>query len=105
MKLTKFQLKTLKKSLDYYEKPPTFFATLKKLYLSPCGLKYLLIFGYSLFVWYGGWELIAAAFSGLGVGFVLKDIGYLRVSMKVWQINKEITDWDKVREIISDNET
>ncbi|QDT56713.1 hypothetical protein Pan44_47700 [Caulifigura coniformis] len=37
---------------------------------------------------------------GIGVGGVLRDIGYFRRSKRIWSVVDAITDWQKVDELV-----
>lgn len=100
MKLTPVQTASLKRLLQYRTRPPTFGERVRLasgfmlLLLVPCVLA-----GYLAVVWmdFPGALLLIA---GLYVGGVAREIGQQRLFLQWWPMNREITDWGKVEQVL-----
>lgn len=57
------------------------------------------------FLWWGGWETFAALFAGYIFGVLYGDFQRFIVARRFWPVNREITDWVKVRALIEANES
>ena len=99
MKLTKLQRNTLLYARELRERPfPVWGAMLKKwkYYL----IMVVLLGGYSYFAAKFGFSYIAGAALGVLVAIILRDIKYLIISSKMWPVNVEIMDWEKVDQLL-----
>ena len=103
MKINKVQLKRLKASRELHGKDASAFMMLVKnwkyyLFLGALFsvLSYLFFIdgsiGYILFL------------GGAFLGAVLRDIVWFRLTEQYWPISDAVTDWEKVDEIIAENE-
>ena len=61
--------------------------------------------GYSYFVWNMGMLLISGAAIGIIVGIIIRDITWFRVNSKLWSINNQIINWEKVDNLLEEDET
>ena len=57
------------------------------------------------FLWLGGWKTFATLFAGYILGVLYGDFQRFIVVRRFWPVNREITDWVKVRALIEANET
>ena len=104
MKLSRIQLAALKQNQKWREDRPTFLKLAKRYFLSKCIIPYLVLFGYSAFVGWGGWHIVSGIFAGVGFGYLLKDLTTINLTLKMWPLNLEIINWPKVNELVEKNE-
>lgn len=99
MQLTVAQLRQLQKMQEYRATPPTIrthVASNWRPYL------YLLIvggIGIAFFLW-AGWPVASALFAGMVFATFVRDLGWFRRMIQSWPLLQEITDWNKVDELI-----
>jgi len=103
MKLSSEQLGRLKLAQLQRFKPPKLIDI-----LSSAWKKYLAIValtaGSAAIFWWGGWPLIATFFLGCLFGIVTRDHQTLKIHLRFWPVSVEVTDWDRVAKLISENE-
>ena len=103
MKLTKRQLIQLKRGKEYRSNPPTVFAMFAKskwkyLYM------FLLYVGVSGYFWFNQEYVLSALFGGMLFGILYRDLKWSLVLTRFWPVSAEITNWDRVDELISEHE-
>ena len=103
MNLTKRQLLQLKRGREMKDNPPTMFS-----YLKTGKWKYLymfLLFGcISIYAWFQKEYIVLAFVIGYSLGVFYRDFQWAVVFRRFWPISLEITNWDRVDELISENE-
>jgi hypothetical protein len=60
----------------------------------------LILCGYAWVAWSMGVRELSVAALGFLIGLVGRDITWFRVHAKMWPVNKEITDWAKVDQLL-----
>ena len=94
-KLSKLEKATLAFTQTYKDKNPTligmFRFNAKRYVLS------LMVFSIIIFIEYlfAGW-LVASLFFAFVLGAFCRDIGIFRNRIRLWPMNREVIDWDKV---------
>ena len=104
MKLTKLQRKVLLRARESRGKQISILGTIAR------GWRYYLIVGIlsfssGYFFWNAEMRYFSAMAIGLFVGFILRDIFWLRMSAQMWSINCEITNWNLVDELLEKDRT
>lgn len=102
MKLTPFQYKALK----IYQRYHTSGLTVGQV-LRVCWRQWALLAGCAFVAYF----LLTPSSPSLGClavglfgGAILRDVGYYRVSFRMWPVNREIYDWTRVSELIESHE-
>ena len=98
MKPTKYQRKLLRFYAEFENKSLTVGSVLRRFLLS--WLLLVVLAGASSFYLWAGWPTFFWLFAGVCAGAWLRDIGRILVTLRTWRIIKEITDWEKVRQLL-----
>jgi hypothetical protein len=99
MQLTKKQLAKLRRSVSLLTGEPTASWYFKQFWRS-----YLFLFvvsvSFIVYYWWQGWPLASTFIGGMLFAYFL--IGFLqqRQFLKDWALSKEITDWQRIKELI-----
>lgn len=102
MELSDSQVKALRQALWQRHAGPSitrsFFAGLKAHVVQA-----FLVSGVAAYFWWDGW--IAGSMLVLGVlfGAILRDLEWHSMTKKMWPLNREITDWRRVEELLAQN--
>ena len=101
MRLTKLQRRAVLRAKELSDKPfPVGGSMLRywKSYLLVCALAG----GYAWWTW--SIDFRAASFGGLGflLGFLVRDIAWLRLTARMWPVTVEVTNWSKVDELLNE---
>ena len=109
LKLTKWHLKVLKLAERYHACPPTYPVLIKQYWKrslllltgSALGLYplYALTSADKLYMWYSG------LITGVCITAASRDLGTLRRVIRTLPLSNEITNWDRVVELIEECET
>lgn len=99
MQLNSHQRRQLQKMRDYRRTPPTVSALLRGgwrayLYVAIVGL-----IGVGFFYW-GGWPMASGLFAGMILATIIRDIGWYRRLVQSWPLQAEITDWQRVEQLL-----
>jgi hypothetical protein len=102
MKLTPYQLNSLRLSRQARH---TGYPLMKVLRASRARFLYLAALAtfIALGCWWFGMPEVALFSLAMVAGVLLRDIGMLRVSARLWPVNVAITDWKRVDELIAEN--
>jgi hypothetical protein len=103
MKLTAYQLKALQATFQARDSGPTVtdqFVRGWKTYFA------LIIVGGALsaFYWWGGWPVASVFIVGFCTGALWRDITWARLRVRLWPLSKEITNWERVSDLLAENE-
>jgi hypothetical protein len=53
--------------------------------------------------WWGGWQLGGMLIAGILLGCIWRDIVWFSLTVKNWPLSKEVTNWQRVEELITEN--
>ena len=102
MKLNKRQVAYLQRAIKFRDNPPTlrdvlFSGLWKYLYmLALCG-------GLSILLYQFGYIVLSAFVVGYFVGVIYRDLQWVNVTNKLWPVSSEVTNWQRVEEILAQN--
>lgn len=102
MTFTKLQLRSLKVYLSWHTRPPNFAVLARSSLRSWVALALVAGLGCLIVEWgypEAGWLVI-----GMMGGAFLRDIGRYRVLLKVWPAHDEVTDWERVRQVLNEQD-
>ena len=103
MQLTSRQRRQLEKLRDFQQTPPTVSALLRSgwrayLYVTTVGL-----IGFGVFLW-GGWPVASGFFAGMVLATIIRDIGWFRRLVQNWPLQREVTDWSRVKQLLEQSD-
>ena len=100
MQLTHVQLRQLQKMHEFRTVPPTIGSYIKLGWRAQLLVLLIGAIGIFLFLW-AGWPLASGFFAGMVVATYARDIGWYRRMVQSWPLMREITDWNRVDELLS----
>jgi hypothetical protein len=103
MKLTKLQRKTLQFLYLFHSKAPTVFRQMGFNWIALLPVFVIAVLG-CFVISIPGFENIGWLWIGFAGGAFGRDIGRFRGIVRVWPIYKEITNWQRVSELLESNE-
>ncbi len=99
MRITSFQRRALLRGKELRSQPFPIGGSMLRYWKS-----YVLVCALTAIYAGGTWSmnLPAASFGALGflLGFLARDVAWLRVTKRMWPVNVEITNWEKVDELL-----
>jgi hypothetical protein len=102
MDLSDSQVKALRQALWQRHAGPSitrsFFAGLKAHVLQA-----FLVSGVAAYFWWNGWITGSMLVLGALFGAILRDLEWHSMTKKMWPLNREITDWRRVEELLAQN--
>jgi len=100
MRLTTQQLQQLKKMREFREVSPTIARYIR---LGWRAYAYLLVVGAAgiIFFLWAGWPAASTFFAGMVLATFLRDLGWYRRMVNSWPLVHEITNWQRVDEILN----
>ena len=101
MQLTDKQAKRLRVARRFRASPPKLFWYVKSYWRSYLFLSALGAFAIGIFAW-AGWPIVAGFFAGLVLGTFVRDFRWYKQFVEGWPLTNEITNWDRVDELLGD---
>lgn len=100
MQISPDQHRRLQKLQHYRQAPPTIPGFLRDgwrayLYVSVVGLV-----GFGYFLWFG-WQFASGLFAGMVLATVVRDLGWYRRIARAWPLQAEITNWQRVEQLLN----
>jgi hypothetical protein len=99
VKLTPVQVRQLQASLRFRSHPPTVWWYVRRSWHDYVYLLVLCGISIPVFLWVG-WPFVSAFFAGSLFSAVVRDIKVFQQYVNTWPLSNEITDWDKVNELL-----
>lgn len=104
MKLTKPQLDQLKRWLQFKGRP----LTIRSMILGSLP-RYALIItalgGLAVYFWWRHEPVPSVFLGGYLLGILCREFQWLRLRSKFWPVNDHVTDWQRVEELVRENES
>jgi len=103
MELSAKQVRQLRKTREFRHRAPTVGGYFRSSYKGYLFITLVSGFGIVFFVW-AGWPSASSLFAGLLLATVLRDLGWYSRIVRSWPLTREITDWERVDELLMENE-
>ena len=104
MQLTTEHFRQLRKMREFHKKSPTILAYIKSGWRAYAYLLTVGAIGIAFFLW-RGWPVASAFFAGLVLATFLRDLGWYRRMVSSWPLHQEVTNWDRVDELLKQSHT
>ena len=104
MILSKRQIKQLQMAKKHKDSPPgvsMYFRSNWRTYLV------LVVVGVAstVFFSWGGWPVASGFFAGLFIAMIARDLRWFEAMVKGWPLQREITNWERVDELLQHDKT
>jgi hypothetical protein len=104
VKLSSFELRALKAAQQSLTSPPSPVRFLKRSWKTYAWQIALLGCG-AAYYWWGGWHGLSFILQGFVLGAIWREVVWWGFHRRLWPLNREITDWQRVSELITENES
>ena len=104
MQLAAKQRQQLQKTREFRQKPLTILNYIRSgwhVYAFQIGVG---AFAIGFYLW-GGWPIASGFFAGMVLATFLRDVGWFRRIVGSWPLTREITDWERVDELLTQSNT
>ena len=104
MELTKKQLRSLSLANSYRDSPPTLL-DLVKINFSSLFISIVVFGGIAVIFFFVNLEFVGLFLIGYLFGILRRDFQAITGSIRFWHVAKEITNWQRLDEILNENKT
>lgn len=99
MQLTTQQRRQLVKLREFRTSPPTISTYVRDGWRASIYIIIVGSIGIAFFLW-AGWPVASGLFGGMVLATLVRDIGWYRRIVKSWPLQREITDWTRVEQLL-----